>query len=84
MKTRCGCFSNALQDSGKKQQSRSSKEERFAVLLKKGEDDLSTFQQYLFDKKIGYQTELIENLHVLWDFKGDRDSVNGLRLLIGG
>ncbi len=68
---------------GKKQQSRSSKEERFAILLTKG-PDLSRFQQYLFDEKIGYQTELVENFHVLWDFKGESDSVNNLRLLIAG
>jgi hypothetical protein len=73
----------SLNARGKKQQSRSSKEEQFAVLLDKG-PALSKFQRYLLDRKIGYQTELIENFHVLWDFKGESDSVNGLRLLIVG
>ena len=66
---------------GKIQRSRSSKEEQFAVLLDKG-PALSIFQQYLLDRKIEYQTEHIENFHVLWDFKGESDSVNGLRSLI--
>ena len=66
---------------GKIQRSRSSKEEQFAVLLDKG-PALSIFQQYLLDRKIEYQTEHIENFHVLSDFKGESDSVNGLRSLI--
>jgi hypothetical protein len=70
---------------GKKQQSRSAKQERFADLLSMDEtSSLSIFQQYLFDEKIEFKTEPIKSFNVLWGFKGNSAAINGLRSLING
>jgi len=70
---------------GKKQQSRSAKEEKFAILLPTVDTStFSIFQQYLLDEKIEFQAEPVESFNVLWGFKGNSDAINGLRSLIIG
>ena len=65
---------------GKKQQARSAKETRFAVLLHENvKIDLMTIQQYLSGNEIDYQIGLIGPYMVFWDFKGEGKVVDGLR-----
>tara|TARA_B100000315_G_scaffold245802_1_gene272275 strand:+ start:725 stop:2701 length:1977 start_codon:yes stop_codon:yes gene_type:complete len=68
---------------GKKQQARSAKETRFAVLLHENfKADLMTIQQYLSENEIDYQIGLIGPHRVFWDFKGEGKVVDGLRSII--
>ena len=68
---------------GKKQQARSAKETRFAVLLHEHvKEDLMTIQQYLLENGIDYQARLIRPYRVFWDFKGEGKVVDGLRSII--
>ena len=68
---------------GKKQQVRSAKEARFAVLLHENlKADLVTLQQYLSVNEIDYQVELIGPHIIFWDLKGEDVVVDGLRSII--
>ena len=69
---------------GKKQQARSAKETRFAVLLHENvKIDLMTIQQYLSGNEIDYQIGLIGPYVVFWGFKGEGKVVDGLRSISG-
>jgi hypothetical protein len=68
---------------GKKQQARSAKETRFAVLLHESfKAHLMTIQQYLSGNEIDYQIELIGPYTVFLDFEGEGKVIDGLRSII--